>query len=239
MLVEATNASFGYRGRAVVRADELRLEAGRCLGVYGPNGSGKTTLVRGLAGLIAPLSGTVASTPGLRVGYVAQHRAGESHWPMTALDAAALATSAGRRFGWVGRHGRTAIAAQLESLGVAGLARRPFAQLSGGQQQRVLLAGAMAADPQVLILDEPTEGLDASSRDALLGRLREAMSAGLCAVLVSHDVRDLLALADAVAVVEPAGSDAAPNPVEPIAPAELASRLLTARRGTRDRGRDQ
>lgn len=229
MLVEAKNASFGYRGRAVVRADRLRLEAGRCLGVYGPNGSGKTTLVRGLAGLIAPLSGTVASPPLLRVGYVAQHRTAESHWPMTALDAAALAISAGRRFGWVGRRGRAAIGAQLESLGVASLACRPFAQLSGGQQQRVLLAGAMAADPQVLILDEPTEGLDASSRDALLGRLREAMAARLCAVLVSHDVRDLLALADEVAAVEPTGIDGAPHPVELIAPQELASRLLTSR----------
>src|SRR5688572_33486565 len=107
MVIEVRNAVFGYRDRRVVRVEALRLESGKCLGVYGPNGAGKTTLLRGLTGLLRPLEGTVAyADPPPRFGYLPQHRALESHWPMTALDAAALSISARRRLGWVGHGAR-------------------------------------------------------------------------------------------------------------------------------------
>src|SRR5689334_15133805 len=85
-LIRARSVVFGYGGRPIVRADDLAIHAGHCLGMFGPNGSGKTTLVRGLAGLIQPMSGSVKRQPNLRIGYMQQHRSMELHWPMTALD---------------------------------------------------------------------------------------------------------------------------------------------------------
>ena len=101
-LIDVLDAEFGYGQRAIVRAGSLCVEAGRCLGLYGPNGVGKSTLVRGMVGLLLPLVGRVQRRPGLRIGYVPQHRAMELHWPMTGEDVASLAISAHRLFGWVG-----------------------------------------------------------------------------------------------------------------------------------------
>ena len=198
MLVEATNAVFGYGGKPIVRLDCLRLAAGQCLGMFGPNGSGKTTLVRGLMGLLAPLSGSIRRERGIRFGYLAQHRSIDLHWPMTGFDAASMAISARRRFGWT-RRDRAAIHQSLQLLEVEELAGRPFAGLSGGQQQRLVLAGTLAAQPRLLVLDEPTEGLDVRSRRILLGALRRAAEQGVCSVLISHSIEDLLAATHDVA----------------------------------------
>ena len=226
-LVTVEGAAFGYAGRAVVRVGALRLSAGHCLGVYGPNGAGKTTLLRGVTGLLPPLDGTVRKRPGLRVGYLAQHRDLQIHWPMTARDAALVPLSAWCRLGWTKGCGAK-LGPWLETLGVAGLAERSFAALSGGQQQRVLLAGALAADPQVLVLDEPTEGLDASSRRTLLACLREQSRRGRCVVLVSHEVGDLLAVADEVVLLEPAAESGGASEVVAVASARLVEHLAAS-----------
>src|SRR5439155_25112157 len=123
----------------------------------------------------------VLRPPEVRVGYLPQQRQVELHWPMSGLDAASLAVSSRRRFGWVRRIGGR-VRDHMKLLGVEHLARRAFARLSGGQQQRLLLAGALADDPDVLVLDEPTEGLDLSSRDLFLSALRDAIAQGLGAV---------------------------------------------------------
>jgi ABC-type Mn2+/Zn2+ transport system ATPase subunit len=226
MLVEAHDAVFGYGKRPVVRVDHLHLDAGRSLGIFGPNGSGKTTLVRGVSGLLQPLGGSVTRKPDLRIGYLPQYRHLDLAWPMTGLDAALLATSARRRLGWVGNQ-RTATLAMLQRLGVASLASSRFSTLSGGQQQRILLSGAMAADPEVLLLDEPTDGLDVHSRQKLLDLLREFTSAGLATVIISHDVEDLLTVCDQIARLHPGKDVDQPAAVEIIPPEEFA-RQLTA-----------
>ena len=226
VLVEV-RGEFGYDGRPVVRAPALTLRPGKCLGIYGPNGSGKTTLLRGLTGLLPPLEGSVTRRPQLRVGYLAQHRDLQLHWPMSARDAAELALSARRRFGWVRGTGPR-LDPWLRTLDVLDLAGRPFAALSGGQQQRVMLAGTLAAGPQVLVLDEPTEGLDARSRTVLLDRLRDAARAGTCVVLVSHEVADLMALADDVVVLEPAAESGGASDVVPVDRSHLLDRLAAA-----------
>src|SRR2546423_6796127 len=136
MLIEVESAAIGYEGRAVVRVEKLEVRAGRCMGIFGPNGSGKTTLVRGITGLLPPLSGRVARVEGeLRFGYMPQQRAMELHWPMTGFDAAAMAVSARRPFGWIGRWvGRDPgiVRTAMRELGVESLEPRPVAQLSGG-----------------------------------------------------------------------------------------------------------
>jgi len=232
MLVELQDCLFGYRGRPVVQVNGLDLDAGRCLGVFGPNGSGKTTLVRGMTGLLPPIAGKVIRPHDLRFGYIPQHRALELHWPMSGLDAAAMAISSHQRWGWLG--GKAArLIPMLETLGVQDLARRPFAKLSGGQQQRLLLAGALAAEPQVLVLDEPTDGLDVRSRQILLDVLRRHAAQGLATVIISHDVEDLMCLCDQVAWVHPSQDPGQPSQVELIAPPQLAERVMVVRQASR------
>src|SRR5207302_10678804 len=116
------------------------------------------------------------------------------------LDAAAMAVSAVRFLGRIGRKDATRVREAMTRMDVHALARRPFAKLSGGQQQRLLLAGALAAEPTVLVLDEPTDGLDVRSRQTLLSLLRDLTAAGgLCTAIISHEVEDLLYLCDEVA----------------------------------------
>jgi len=229
MIVEARLAVFGYGERAVVRIDHALLRAGQSLGMFGPNGSGKTTLVRGLTGLLAPLKGFVSRPAALRIGYLPQHRSMELHWPMTALDAASMAVSARRRWGWIGRDD-SSIRANMRTLEVEDLASRGFASLSGGQQQRVLLAGALAAEPQLLVLDEPTEGLDVRSRRVFLRALRQAAAAGLCTVLISHAIDDLIALCDEVAWLHVPDDPASPSHVEIVSAAQLADHVAALHR---------
>lgn len=229
MLIEIQQAIFGYRDRAVVRVEKLHLHAGRCLGVFGPNGAGKTTLVRGLVGLLKPFSGSIIRKSDLRFGYLPQHRTMDLNWPMTGLDAASMAISARKRFGWMGSN-TNQVRDAMKALGVADLAHQPFARLSGGQQQRLLLAGSLAADPEVLVLDEPTDGLDVRSRRLLLDLLREQTAAGVSTVMISHEVEDLLHLADEVAWLHPGDDPTDPSHVEVIAPTQLAERVTHAKR---------
>jgi ABC-type Mn2+/Zn2+ transport system ATPase subunit len=228
MLIELTDCTFGYARRPVVRADRLRVEAGRCLGIYGPNGSGKTTLVRGLTDLLRPLSGQVVRAPGVRFGYLPQHRALGLHWPMTAFDAAAMPASALSWLGWVGRSRRARVRRSMAALEVDGLHRRRFAQLSGGQQQRVLLAGVLAIEPTVLLLDEPTDGLDAHSRRLLLDTLARATESGIGTVLISHDVEDVAELCHEVALVHPAAEADEPSVSEVLPREQFVARLAVA-----------
>jgi ABC-type Mn2+/Zn2+ transport system ATPase subunit len=244
MLVEVRDALFGYGNRPVVRVDHLALHPGRCLGVFGPNGAGKTTLIRGVTGLLPPLAGTVerGSPPtagtvvahrraaaSVRFAYMPQQRAMDLHWPMTGLDAASMAASARRRFGWMGK-ATARVREMMDLLGVGDLARRPFAKLSGGQQQRLLLAGAMASEPQVLVLDEPTDGLDVRSTRTLLDLLRNFTAMGLCTVIISHEVEDLLYVCDEVAWLHAADVPAEPSTVTVISPTVMAERMTRSRR---------
>jgi ABC-type Mn2+/Zn2+ transport system ATPase subunit len=229
-LTQLNDCVFGYGNRSVVRADGLQLHRARCLGIFGPNGAGKTTLVRGITGLLPPLSGAVtrAGEAPIRFAYMPQHRAMELHWPMSGLDAAAMMTSARTPLGWI-RTRRQQVLSMMRTLGVEDLAGRSFARLSGGQQQRILLAGAMASEPSVLVLDEPTDGLDVHSRDNLLALLRDFATRGLCTVLISHDLEDLLFLADEIAWVRPANEADLPSQVEILPPDAFAQRVTQRR----------
>jgi ABC-type Mn2+/Zn2+ transport system ATPase subunit len=236
-LIEVRDAVFGYGSKAIVRVEEFSLCRGQCLGIFGPNGSGKTTLVRGVTGLLPPLAGSVSHGPNgasptrgaLKIGYLAQHRGMELHWPMTALDAAALATSAREMFGWMGKK-TNAVLAMMKRLEIDHLAYRPFADLSGGQQQRVLLAGALSSEPTVLVLDEPTEGLDVRSTQELLDVLREFISEGLGMMIISHEADDLMQVAGNIAWLHPAPEQGEPSRVEMVTPTQLGEQILQAAR---------
>ncbi|MFV0475129.1 MAG: ATP-binding cassette domain-containing protein [Pikeienuella sp.] len=185
---EALSAQFG--GRAVLDRVDLSITKGEIVTIVGPNGSGKSTLLRALIGALAPSGGRVARAPGLKIGYVPQRLHIDPTMPITVS----------RFVGLPGRKPiRAAIEAALAETGVADLAERPMAGLSGGQMQRVLLARVLTAAPDLLILDEPTQGLDqpgAAEFYRLIERVRARTGAAV--LMVSHDLHVVMSASDRV-----------------------------------------
>lgn len=188
-LVALHGVSLSKGGRAVLDQVSLSVPPRRIITVVGPNGAGKTTLLRVLLGLEAPDSGTVRRQPGLNVGYMPQRLPLNQLFPVTV-----------RRFmNLQGRPGGTAVVDALELTGVGHLQQRPLAGLSGGELQRVLLARAIVQKPDLLVLDEPVQGVDFMG-EAALYRLIHSLKESLdCSVLmVSHDLHVVMAATDQV-----------------------------------------
>jgi ABC-type Mn2+/Zn2+ transport system ATPase subunit len=193
-LLTLRDVSLGYDGRVVLERLSFAVACGECLALVGPNGAGKTTLLRGILGLIPVLAGQIAygfdrstSPP----GYVPQRETLDPIFPLTAFEVVLMGTY-GRLalLQPVRRRQRQLAAHCLEQVGLADLADRPFWALSGGQKQRVLIARALAVEPTLLVLDEPTAGVDPGAATAimdLLARLHRDQS--LTVVLVSHHLR--------------------------------------------------
>jgi zinc transport system ATP-binding protein len=190
-VVAVRHVTFGY-GREVV-LDDVSLEIGprEFLALIGPNGGGKTTLLKVMLGLLRPWSGEVVyggSPRRGRLGYVPQFSTFDRDFPLRVADVV-LMGRLGRRglLRPYGRDDRAAAARALERLRLADLARAHVREISGGQLQRVLIARAVVADPDLLLLDEPTASIDAESRDVLFGLLAE-LNRRIPVVLVTHDV---------------------------------------------------
>jgi len=202
-LLRLEDAAFGYQGRAVVRGASLAVWPGEFVVLVGSNGSGKTTLLRGLLGFLPPLAGRLSRREGLRVGYVPQRETLDPLYPLTALQVARLGTWRDLPF-WrfAGARERVRAREALASCHAADLASRRYSQLSGGQRQRVLLARALATDPELLLLDEPTAGVDRETEQDILSLLRELSDArGLSVWMVTHQVHALSRHADRTAIV--------------------------------------
>ena len=190
-------------GREVLHDVSVRVEEGEFVAVLGANGSGKTTLVRTLVGLVPLSRGSleVFGTPlgrfrdWPRVGYVPQRLAVGGGVPSTVREVVASGRVGRiRRLHRAGAAARAAVDHALEDVGLLDRAGDPVAALSGGQQQRVLIARALAGEPEVLVLDEPTAGVDADSQDTLAGALGHLSKAGGSVVLVAHELGPLAGL---------------------------------------------
>ncbi len=168
-VLQVRDLAFGYGQRALFRGLSFDVVAGEILGIVGPNGSGKSTLLRALLGLLKPVAGTVERRPGLRVSYVPQRDRLDDSIPVTVFEVVLMGltarTGALRR---VGAPERAAARRALALLGDEALASRLFRNLSRGQQQRVLLARALAGHPDLLVLDEPTFGMDVASEATMI-----------------------------------------------------------------------
>ena len=187
-LLRAIEADFGYEGRPVVRGASLEVVPGEFVALAGSNGSGKTTLVRGLLGLVPVLGGRVERRPGLRVGYVPQRETLDPLYPLTAFDVTLLGACRDLPF-WrpTGAAERGRAHAALAATQAEPFARSRYATLSGGQRQRVLIARALATEPALLVLDEPTAGIDPQTELAILEMLvRLARERGLAIWMVTH-----------------------------------------------------
>ncbi|MCK6448790.1 MAG: metal ABC transporter ATP-binding protein [Planctomycetes bacterium] len=185
-LIRIRGASFGYSRRAVVAGVDLEIRAGRFFGIVGPNGAGKTTLFRGILGLLKPLGGTVERS-GATIGYVPQRESLDPLYPLTVQEVVEM--GAYRRLsGWrsLTHADREAARTVLARVGLAEKESARFSSLSGGQRQRALIARALLTKPNVLLLDEPTSGVDRAAQARILELLRGLHREGLAILLVSH-----------------------------------------------------
>ncbi len=192
-LVRLDRVTCRYGGEAVLVDVDLAVGTGEFVGVVGPSGSGKTTLLRTVLGTVAPVSGTMHRHPGLRVSYVPQVETVNWNFPVTVDECVLMARVRGRRLPWPSRAEREEVASVLERLGIAELGRRHIRQLSGGQQQRVFLARALLGRPDLLLLDEPTSGVDVRTRHEVLHLLTDLNEAGLAILLTTHDLNGMAA----------------------------------------------
>ena len=176
----------------MLRDVDLTVGAGQFTGIVGPSGSGKTTLLRLLVGAIPPYAGTITRAPGLRLGYVPQLETVSWDFPVTVGECVLMAR-AGRLWPWASRSERREVAEVLSRLGLDGLADRHIRALSGGQQQRMFVARALLRRPQLLLLDEPTSGVDVATRHDMLHLLKDLHADGIAIVLTTHDLNGMAA----------------------------------------------
>ena len=192
-LVRLEGVTCAFGGPPVVLGADLAVGSGDFTGIVGPSGSGKTTLLRAVIGTVKPVAGTVWLRPGLRMGYVPQVDTVNWHFPVTVSEAVLMARARGRVLPWAGAGERRAADSILERLGLGGLGDRHIRELSGGQQQRVFMARALSATPDLLLLDEPTSGVDVRTRHEILHLLGELNAEGLAIVLTTHDLNGIAA----------------------------------------------
>ena len=182
------HADLGYGRRTVLADLNLVLNRGDFLGIVGPNGTGKTTVLKAMLGILKPLSGQLRRDSGARFGYVPQRQFIDEVYPLTVMDVALM----GRYpllsiFGRASRRDKDFVIECLRHVGIVDLAGRAYRELSGGQKQRTLIARALAGEPQVLILDEPTNDMDIGSEHAIMELLKHLHDKdGITIVMVSH-----------------------------------------------------
>lgn len=188
-LIGTENLNVHHGSRRVLHGVNLSIQPGEIVTLVGPNGSGKSTLLRAMIGALEPSAGRVIRAPNLRIGYVPQALAVDPHLPLTV-----------RRFLSLPRpitNERAALA--LARAGLPMVGDRQLGDLSGGQRQRILLARALLNDPQLLVLDEPTQGLDQPGSAAFYQQIETIRADTGCAVLmVSHELHVVMAASDRV-----------------------------------------
>jgi zinc transport system ATP-binding protein len=196
-VVRFSHVCFSYGHEEVLCDIDFSVGERWFVGIVGPNGGGKTTLLRLALGLEKPGSGTVrllGDTPAANrgnVGYVMQHQQFDERFPITVLDVVLMGLSRGRRIGFFGKPEAKTAQETLGRVGIADLARRPFAQLSGGQRQRVLIAQALVGRPRLLMLDEPTANID-SEGEAAIHELLRTLAGEQTILMVSHNINTVL-----------------------------------------------
>lgn len=188
MLLNVEHLEVGYQKKPILPPVSFTVEPGEVWGIIGPNGSGKSTLLKTILGLLTPIKGRVERSESV-IGYVAQRHALDPSVPSRVVDVVAAGVETDWSFlkPWHPRHNRDAIEQAMADCDIRDLRNHQFNQLSEGQKQRVLLARALASNPQLIILDEPTSAMDQTAERAvfeLLTALRKKR--GIAVLLVSH-----------------------------------------------------
>ena len=195
-LVELRNVSFGYGSTPVLNDINLHLHPGQFAGVVGPSGAGKTSLLRLTLGTLSPTQGEVLiagqplrGRPTPRVSYVPQVNTIDWNFPVTVEQVVLMGRVRRTRiWPWPSRAGRAAVLDVLDRLQIADLRSQHIRNLSGGQQQRVFLARALVAEPDLLVLDEPTSGVDMQTAEKMLHLLLDLNHQGMTILMTTHDL---------------------------------------------------
>jgi len=189
LLLKMTGVGLVLNGRQILDGIDLQIERNEILTLIGPNGAGKTTLLRVALGLLKPSAGEIWQSPGLRIGYMPQKLFPDRTFPIDVQRFLRLTD----------KHYRRRISDVLCEVGADHLLNAPLASLSGGELQRVLLARAMLRDPQLLVLDEPIQGVDVHGQGELFKLITSLRHEHGCSVLmVSHDLHLVMASTDRV-----------------------------------------
>jgi len=189
VLVRANGLGVERDGRWLIRGVDLTVRAGEIVTLIGPNGSGKSTTARSILGLEKPSEGSITRKASLTVGYVPQRVQVDAILPVTV----------GRMISLTARYTDAQIDQALNAVGLAGKRERPVQALSGGEFQRMLLARAIAAKPDLLVLDEPVQGVDFTGEIQLYDLIHEVRATTGCGILlVSHDLHIVMAKTDSV-----------------------------------------
>ena len=200
-LITFDGATLGYGKHVVLRDLSFEIREGDYLGLVGPNGSGKTTVLRALLGIHAPLSGSVRRVPGVRFGYVPQRDQLNLSYPLSVADVVRMGRSP-RGSRQARREDRAAADRALEQVGLTALAGRRLTNLSGGEKQRMLLARALVSAPTLLVLDEPTNGMDLGATTQILSLVRELREEQrLTVIFVSHALNEVANAVERIALV--------------------------------------
>jgi|RhiMetdeSRZDD1v2_1073273.scaffolds.fasta_scaffold00215_14 ABC-type Mn2+/Zn2+ transport system ATPase subunit len=186
-LIRLAAVHFGYDRSPVLAGVDLTVHERDLTGVVGPSGSGKTSLLRLLLGTVRPQRGTITRRPGVAVGYVPQLETVNWNFPITVAECVLMARKQ-RGVPWPSRAEQADVAAVLDRLGIGHLARRHIRELSGGQQQRMFIARALLRRPKLLLMDEPTSGVDVASRHDMLHLLADLNAEGMSILLTTHDL---------------------------------------------------
>jgi len=198
-LVRLSNVDASYGGALVLEGIDLTINGSDFLGIVGPSGSGKSTLLRVIAGAHRPARGAVDRDGALTVGYVPQVETVNWYFPVTVREVLLMAARGMRVRASAAERERAD--RLLDQLGLGGLADRHIRALSGGQQQRVFIARAMMRAPQLLLLDEPTSGVDVATRHDVLHLLHELHHDGYAIVVTTHDLNGIAAHLPTIACV--------------------------------------
>jgi len=208
LAVHITDLTVAYRYRPVLWDVDLEVPRGVLMAVVGPNGAGKTTLIRSILGLVPAAAGEIRifgrpfAERRRLVAYVPQRGSVDWDFPTSVLDVVTMGTYG--RLGWLrrpGRREREAALAALAQVGMGDFSHRQISQLSGGQQQRVFLARALVQDAEIYLMDEPFQGVDATTERAIVELLRSLRSTGRTVVVVHHDLQTVSEYFDWVALL--------------------------------------
>ena len=188
-ILTTKDLTLSYEKQAVVSELNIYADEGDCLCILGENGSGKSTLIKSLMGLIKPVGGEIIYDGVKRseIGYLPQQSAAQKDFPASVYEIVLSGTLA-RSMGFVKAEHRKEAEKNLELLGITAIKNKSFAALSGGQQQRVLLARALCAADSMLLLDEPTAGLDPLVTEQMYELIADLHRAGMTVIMISHDI---------------------------------------------------
>ena len=208
LAIEVADLTVAYRDQPVLWDVDLNVPSGVLMAIVGPNGAGKTTLIKAILGLVSPAAGRVLvhgqpyTDQRRLVGYVPQRGSVDWDFPTSVLDVVMMGCYG--TLGWgrrPGRRERVRGLKALENVGMLDFADRQISQLSGGQQQRVFLARALVQDAQVYLMDEPFQGVDATTERAIVALLQDLRAAGKTVVAVHHDLQTVADYFDSVTLL--------------------------------------